>query len=56
MARKDQPHVKNDDTYEVLRDKGMGKERAAKISNSKGPSKRGGEYSHTGKGKIACDQ
>jgi len=39
MARKDHPHAKNDDKYEALRDKGMNKERAAKISNSKGSSK-----------------
>jgi hypothetical protein len=51
MARKDHPHVKNDDKYEVLRDKGMSKERAAKISNSKGSSKRGEQHSHTGEGK-----
>ena len=52
MARKDHPHVKNDDKYEALRDKGMSKERAAKISNSKGSSKRGGEHSHgAGRGK-----
>lgn len=48
MARKDHAHVKNDDKYEALRDKGMSKERAAKISNSKGSSKRGGEHSHGG--------
>jgi hypothetical protein len=51
MSGKDHPHVKNDDKYEALRDKGMSKERAAKISNSKGSSKRGGEHSHRGKGK-----
>lgn len=51
MARKDHPHVKNDDKYEALRDKGMSKERAAKISNAKGSSKRGGEPSHRGNGK-----
>jgi hypothetical protein len=28
------PSVKNADTYEALRDKGMSKERAAKISNA----------------------
>ncbi|HEY3008553.1 MAG TPA: hypothetical protein VGJ63_10905 [Micromonosporaceae bacterium] len=28
------PSVKNPDTYEALRDKGMSKERAAKISNA----------------------
>ena len=48
MAKKDHAHVKNDDKYEALRDKGMSKERAAKISNAKGSSKRGGEHSHSG--------
>ena len=33
------PGVKNPDTYEALRDKGMSKERAAKISNAQ---KKGG--------------
>ena len=51
MARKDHSHVKDDDKYEALRDKGMSKERAAKISNSPGASKRGGEHSHSGRGK-----
>jgi hypothetical protein len=39
-------HVKNEKQYEGLRDKGMSKERAAKIANSPGASKRGGEHSH----------
>jgi hypothetical protein len=38
--------IKNDKQYEGLRDKGMSKERAAKISNSKGASKRGGQNSN----------
>jgi len=46
MARKNHPHVKNDDKYEALRDKGMSKESAAKISNLRGSSKRGGELSY----------
>ena len=46
MATKDHKHVKNDDQYEALRDKGMSKERAAKISNSPKASKHGGEHSH----------
>lgn len=46
MPVKDHKHVKDDDKYEALRDKGMSKERAAKISNSPGASKRGGEHSH----------
>ena len=32
--RKHGNSVKNSDTYEALRDKGMSKERAAKISNA----------------------
>ena len=32
---------KNEDQYEALKDKGMSKERAAKIANSPGASKRG---------------
>ena len=31
---KEGPGIKNPDTYEALRDKGMSKERAAKISNA----------------------
>ena len=50
MAKKDHPRVKDDDKYEALRDKGMSKERAAKISNSPGASKRGGEHAHGGGG------
>lgn len=46
MAEKDHKHVKNDDQYEALRDKGMSKERAAKIANSPKASKHGGEHSH----------
>ena len=46
MAENNHKHVKDDDKYEAVRDKGMSKERAAKISNSPGPSIRGGEHSH----------
>jgi hypothetical protein len=42
------PSVKNEDQYEALKDKGMSKERAAKIANSPGASKRGGEKSGSG--------
>lgn len=42
------PSVKNDKQYEGLRDKGMSKERAAKIANSKGASSRGGKKSGGG--------
>ena len=36
-------NIKNKKQYEGLRDKGMSKERAAKIANSPGASKRGGK-------------
>jgi hypothetical protein len=41
-------HVKNDKQYEALKDKGMSKERAAKIANSPDASRRGGEKSGSG--------
>lgn len=40
--------VKNDKQYEALKDKGMSKERAAKIANAPGASKRGGKKSGSG--------
>ena len=43
-------HVKNEKQYEALKDKGMSKERAAKIANSPDASKHGGEKSHSGSG------
>jgi len=39
--------VKNEKQYEALKDKGMSKERAARIANSPGASKRGGKKSHS---------
>ncbi|HEV2592909.1 MAG TPA: hypothetical protein VGU02_13565 [Gaiellaceae bacterium] len=36
-------NVKNEKQYEALREKGMSKERAAKIANSPNASKHGGE-------------
>jgi hypothetical protein len=41
-------HVKNEKQYEALKEKGMSKERAAKIANSPEASKHGGERSGTG--------
>jgi hypothetical protein len=41
-------NVKNEKQYEALKDKGMSKERAAKIANSPGASKRGGKESGSG--------
>jgi len=43
-------NVKNEKQYEALRDKGMSKERAAKIANSPKAPKHGGEQSHKGGG------
>lgn len=49
MAEKDQrPSVKDEDTYEALRDKGASKEKAARIANAKAnssmsPSEKGGK-------------
>jgi hypothetical protein len=45
MAKDHGPSVKNDKQYEGLRKKGMSKERAAKIANSPGASRRGGKHS-----------
>jgi hypothetical protein len=44
-------NVKNEDQYEALKDKGMSKERAARIANSPKASKHGGERSHSGSGR-----
>ena len=43
-------NVKNERQYEALKDKGMSKERAAKIANSPNASKHGGKSSHSGSG------
>jgi hypothetical protein len=40
--------VKNEKQYEALKDKGMSKERAARIANSPGSSQRGGKKSGSG--------
>jgi hypothetical protein len=42
------PSVKNEKQYEALKDKGMSKERAARIANSPGASSRGGKQSGSG--------
>ena len=41
-------NVKNEKQYEALKDKGMSKERAARIANSKDASKHGGKQSGKG--------
>jgi hypothetical protein len=43
-----QANVKNPKQYEALRDKGMSKERAARISNAPDASKHGGKSSGKG--------
>jgi hypothetical protein len=41
-------NVQNEKQYEALKDKGMSKERAARIANSPGASSRGGKKSGSG--------
>jgi hypothetical protein len=41
-------NVKNEKQYEKLKETGMSKERAARIANSPGASKRGGKKSGSG--------
>ena len=49
-------NVKNEKQYEALKDKGMSKERAAKIANSPGASSRGGKASGSGKTQSSSKQ
>ena len=49
-------HVKNEKQYEALKDKGMSKERAAKIANSPGASSRGGKVSHSSSHRSSSSQ
>lgn len=42
------PSVRNDKQYEALRDKGMSKQRAARIANSPDASRHGGKKSGSG--------
>jgi hypothetical protein len=44
----ERPSVKNERQYEALKDKGMSKERAAKIANSPKASAHGGKKSGSG--------
>jgi hypothetical protein len=48
--------VKNEKQYEALKDKGMSKERAAKIANSPGASSRGGKKSGSGSSRSTSKQ
>jgi hypothetical protein len=45
LAKDHGPSVKNDKQYEGLRKKGMSKQRAARIANDPGSSKKGGQKS-----------
>jgi len=56
MARDHGPSVKDDKQYEGLRRKGMSKERAARIANSPGASRRGGRASGSGKRRSTTRQ
>ena len=49
-------NVKNEKQYEALKDKGMSKERAAKIANSPGASSRGGKKSHSSSSRGSASQ
>jgi hypothetical protein len=49
-------HVKNEKQYEALKDKGISKERAAKIANSPDASSHGGEKSHSGSSRSSSSQ
>jgi hypothetical protein len=48
--------VKNEKQYEALKDKGMSKQRAARIANSPGASSRGGKASGSGKTRSTSSQ
>ena len=48
MPGSSRPNVKNEKQYEALKDKGMSKERAAKIANSPNASSKGGQKSGSG--------
>jgi len=48
--------VKNEKQYEALKDKGMSKERAAKIANSPDASSKGGKKSHSGSSRSSSSQ
>lgn len=43
MAKDHGPSIKDDETYEALREDGVGKAKAAAIANSEGASSRGGQ-------------
>ena len=49
-------NVKNEKQYEKLEEKGMSKERAARIANSPGASSRGGKKSHSSSSRSSASQ
>ena len=49
-------NVKNEKQYEKLKEKGMSKERAAKIANSPGASSRGGKKSGSSSTRSSSSQ
>jgi len=48
--------VKNEKQYEALKDKGMSKERAARIANSPDASSHGGKKSHSSSSRSSSSQ
>jgi hypothetical protein len=56
MTKDHGPSVKDDKQYEGLRRKGMSKQRAARIANSPGSSRRGGRASGSGRRRSATRQ
>ena len=49
-------NVKNEKQYEKLKEKGMSKQRAARIANSPGSSSRGGKASGSGTRRSSSSQ
>ena len=56
MPGKKMSSIKDKDKYEALKEKGMSKERAARIANSPGSSRRGGEHSHSASSRSDSSQ
>jgi hypothetical protein len=50
------PSVKNEKQYEKLKEKGMSKQRAARIANSPGASSRGGKKSGSSSSRSSSKQ
>jgi len=49
-------HVENEKQYEALKEKGMSKERAARIANSPDASSHGGKKSHSSSSRSSSSQ